>query len=150
MKSFVAALAIGSAAAFSAKEASEIVGGLFMGLIQADDLTKIEACMQDGDVAVDDIEIAVSDFKKGGVRNYVNGFKEMGKLAQLIPNDLKTCKGMEADAKRMEEWAKQFEHPLTVGEKMLKNTVEHYSEVKRNVEDSIKDFKAKEYYKFGQ
>jgi hypothetical protein len=133
-----------------AKEAAEIIAGLMMGVVQSDDLAAIEACMQDGSNVLPEIQEAVSDFEKGGVTNYVKGFEAVVKISKVLPADLKDCKAISGDLERMEKWAAQFKHPWTVGEKILKNTVEHFTEVKNNVEKAVTDYKGAQYYNFGE
>jgi len=83
---------------------------------------------------VPEIKSAVANLKKGGVSNYIKGFEQVVKISEQVPTDLKDCKSITADVAKMESWAVQFKnHPLTMGEKVLKNLVSNFKEVDDNV-----------------
>ena len=130
-------------------EVEQFVAGIVFGLIQKDDLTKIQACLTDAGTLETEIEAAVTDFSKGDLTDILAGIEIVGKVIQELPADLGDCKGMETDIARIEAWAAIFSDPTKLVQTLLTNVVSHFSEIATDSTKIVSDFKAAAYYNSG-
>jgi len=56
------------------------INGLMTGLVQDDDLEKVEICVKDTESLEPTIIAALADLKKGGIHNIIEGAKEIGEV----------------------------------------------------------------------
>ena len=110
-------------AAFSAKELEMFLGGLFKGLLQDDHLDQITACLKDEQTLQQEMTEAVSDFEKKDLMDIVAGVKIVGSILTQVEGDIVDCKGMEGDAKRIENWAQIFKNPKELVSTIFNNAL---------------------------
>ena len=122
----LAAVTLSQYAGFNVKEVEYFVGGLFMGLIQKDDLTEIETCLTDATTLSTLITKAFASFMEKSVEGAIQGIEEIGEALVQIPGDLQHCEGMQQDISRVEAWAGQFKNPTAIVPKIAKNVMLHY------------------------
>ena len=139
------ALVIASAVTMNLPEVEQFLAGLILGLIQKDDLAKIQKCLTDGTGLASEISTAIADFEKGDLADIIAGVEEVGKIIQELPDDLGDCKDMSADIQRIETWAQIFKHPEQLIETLTTNIIKNFSEVTGDIGKIEADFKAKNY-----
>ena len=132
------------------QDVGQFLGGLVWGLIQKDDLSKIQTCLNDCQDIQKDVTEAVNDFKKGDLQDIIAGIQLIGKVALTeLPHDLQDCKGMESDVQRIESWATQFLHPGTMIPKIIQNVITHFQQIMGDVSKVDSDFTAHNFYNAG-
>ena len=136
--------------AINIQEAEEILGGLLYGLIQKDDLSKIELCLKDADVVEQEINEAVEDFMKGDVTDILAGVTVIGKLIQELPVDLKDCQGMESDIARIEKWGEIFTDPTQLMQTVVQNLLTNYGAIFGDITKTSGDIAKADYYTAGE
>ena len=109
---------------------NEFINGLFLGLIQKDDLANIQTCMKGVDVTTltQELQTSLVDFKEMNVGTIVAGAKVVGKIIQKIQTDLGECEAMAADVAKIKAWANIFNDQEKLNELLMKNT-EHYMDL---------------------
>lgn len=90
--------------AISIQQAEEFVGGIIYGLIQKDDLKRIETCLTDADQVEKEVNEAIQDFMKGDVASILSGIEVIGTLLTELPEDLKDCQDVQGDITRISNW----------------------------------------------
>ncbi len=93
------------------EEVIEFVAGLINGFVGHDDLPELQKCMTDAKTLAPEIEDVINDFKSGDPQKIIAGIEEIGTIIGQLPGDLANCKDIQDDLKRIETWAKIFEHP---------------------------------------
>ena len=148
---------IGAAAGFYAlknfgmdvNDVEQFVAGLIYGLIQKDDLTKIQTCLKDASGLETEIEQAVADFSKGDITDIMAGVELVGKIIQELPTDLGDCQAMQDDINRIEAWAQIFSDPTKLVQTLLTNVVAHFSQISADASATVTAFKSADYYHAG-
>ena len=136
--------------ALTGSDVVNIVGGLVQGIIQKDDLSILQQCMQNAETLTTEIEVAVADFEKGGLEGYAQGLMEVSKIFKEIPQDLANCQAMGSDLTKLEEWAKIFLTPTTLIKVVSGNLIWHYKEITTDISNAVADYNAAKYFEFGE
>ena len=110
-------------ASFTIPELEAFIGGLFLGLVQDDHLDTITKCLKDEATLQNEMTEAIADFEKKDLMSIIAGVKLIGDMMTQIEGDITDCKGMDADAKRIEAWAEIFKHPTELVETVLSNAM---------------------------
>lgn len=90
--------------AMSAGDVEQFVSGLIFGLIQKNDLQKIQQCLSDADSIADKLTNVIAEFKAGDVADIIKAIGDIGGIIEGLPNDLQDCKDMQPDIQRIEKW----------------------------------------------
>ena len=64
----------------SVNDVENFIAGLIYGLIQEDDLAKIQQCLTDADTLENEIVEAFNDFSKGDVASIMSGIEVVGEI----------------------------------------------------------------------
>ena len=135
--------------AINIQEAEELLGGLIYGLIQKDDLSKIEVCLKDATTVEAEVNEAVQDFMKGDVQDILAGITVVGKLIQELPADLGDCQGMQADIARIEKWGEIFTDPTKLMQTVVQNLLTNYTKIFGDITKTSGDIAKADYYSAG-
>ena len=146
----VALLATSKLTAFTPEDVEQFLGGLVMGLIQKDDLTKIEQCLTDAGGLESEMEEAIQDFMKGDLSDIIAGVEMVGKIIQELPTDLGDCQSMQADITRIEAWAQIFTNPTQLVETLITNTIANFSDITADISKTSQDIAAGDMYNTGE
>ena len=143
------ALMLSQQVALSPDDVVQFLGGLVFGLIQKDDLSKIQTCINDCQDLQKDITTAVEDFEKKDMADILAGIEEVGKVIQEFPADLGDCQGMQADVTRIENWAKIFNDPSKLVQTILVNVVQHLGDIIGDITKMSGDIGSNNWYNAG-
>ena len=131
-------------------QVEELLGGLIFGLIEKDDLKEIETCMTDTDKVVEQVNEAVGDLMKEDVKDIINGVQILATIAAELPEDVKDCKGMEADATKLSNWAKGLAaDPAKTASMVATNVIKNFSGILDDINKSSSDISSGDYYTAG-
>lgn len=119
------------------------------GIIQKDDLSEIQACLTNAESLQTEIAAAVHDFSQGGVENYIDAVKQIGKIVQQLPTDLSSCQNIQGDLTKLEQWAAIFGHPVELAERLASNVFSHFKEIEGDVTTALSDWDSAKYFDFG-
>merc|ERR1712166_908262 len=108
-------------AAVSVPELEQFLGGLFFGLLQDDHLDKIKLCLTDAKSVETEMLEAVADIQKKDLMDMIKATKIIGTIVTQVHGDITDCKGMDADAKRIEKWAAIFKNPTELAQRVFAN-----------------------------
>ena len=75
----------------------QIVDGVLRGAINAEGFTDIAKCLDDVEHVLGDAQTAVTDFKKGGASNVIDGLKAVGDLLQTVKTGMSDCTATKGD-----------------------------------------------------
>jgi hypothetical protein len=115
-------------------DVENFINGLFTGLVQDDDLTKVQACLKDAKDFKADMTEAIADFEKKDIADIIAGAKVMYDLLQHVDADIADCKGMEDDAARIKKWSEIFNNPQQLFQTILANAAANMSGLKADIE----------------
>lgn len=131
-------------------EAVDITRGILMGAIQAEGLDNIESCINDTVQIIDNVEVAIDDFKKNTASATLDGLEHLAHALIGIKDEIHDCEGVTADWAKLEAMAAIFASPASfayhVGKDLIVNGVQIY----HDVSDSVTQFDAKSYEPFGE
>lgn len=153
----LAEVSLGKASALGGKqtspaltEALDITRGILMGAIKAEGLDNIESCINDTVQIIDNVEVAIDDFKKDTASATLDGLEHLAHAIMGIKDEIKDCKGVTADWAKLEKMAAIFASPASfayhVGKDLIVNGVQIY----HDVADSVTKFEDKSYEPFGE
>ena len=60
------------------QQLEEFIAGLIYGLVQDDELTEIEACLQGGSQLEQQVTDAIADLREGDLKDIIDGIELMG------------------------------------------------------------------------
>ena len=129
--------------------AADFVAGFVFGMTADNHLTEVEQCFTGGELMYHEIEAGIADIKKGGWNEDVQAALEFGLVALQVPGALKTCKGMSADVKAIEQWATIFTNPTELAATVSKHYLFHKTEIKADIATLETDFHAHSMFKAG-
>jgi len=146
----VSAVGAGKKVSPTVVEAFDITRGILMGAIKAEGLDNIENCISDTVQIIDNVEIAIDDFKKDTASATLDGLEHLAHAIMGIKSEIQDCKGVTADWAKLESMAAIFASPASfayhVGKDLIVNGVQIY----HDVADSVDKFEAKSYEPFGE
>ena len=135
--------------ALNVTELVQISEGIVVGALQQEGLGDITACLQDAEVIGRDIYAAVEDFEKKTYDGVKDGIIELGQAIEGIGKALGDCKSIEKDVSKLIQMAAVFKSPISfawhLGKDLIVNGVQIYHEINQ----SITEYKAAQYYDFG-
>ena len=141
--------AAGILAAFSADELKQFLGGLFKGLLQDDHLDNIMTCLSDEQTLEKEMTEAISDFEKKDLMDIVKGVQIIGTMMTQVEGDIVDCKGMETDAKRIENWAQIFKHPTELVQTIFANALTNRQGLANDIAEVSADAASGDYNDMG-
>ena len=143
------ALAAFTSQAIPVTGVAEAIAGLMNGIIQVDDLTEIQQCIQNSESLATDIEAAIADFKEGNFQGIIQGVEKVGSIITELPTDLSNCENIQGDITKLEQWATIFEHPTELAEQVAENLLEHYNTIFGDISTGLADYNKGDYFDFG-
>jgi hypothetical protein len=128
----------------------QIVEGFLKGAVEAEGLTDIEHCIQDAEGVISDATTAVKYFEKKDLNDIVKGFKSLADMIKVVKQGMQDCGHLTNDLAKLEKIVATYTSlpafAWHVGKSLLVNGVEIY----HDIDSGIKDFKAKNWEKFGE
>ena len=131
--------------AMSAGDVEQFVSGLIFGLIQKNDLQKIQQCLSDADSIADKLTNVIAEFKAGDVADIIKAIGDIGGIIEGLPNDLQDCKDMQPDIQRIEKWGQIFTHPSQLISTITQQVLMHYADIMKDVSDITTDFSSQQW-----
>ena len=89
----------------------DVVAGLIDGVVGRDDLEELKGCFKGTDDIARLLNVAVEEFKSGGVMGMSTAILETGKLIQKLPESLQRCVNISNDVQRFVSWSSIFLKP---------------------------------------
>jgi len=123
----------------SKEEILLFMNGLIAGLIQDDDLEKVELCITDADALEPLILSAITELKKGGISNIIAGAKTISEILAAGQNDLSQCEAMKADWVRIESWSKIFKNPSQLLQTVVQNAISNRAGIAADISELKQD-----------
>lgn len=74
--------------ATNVQKAFDISYGILLGAVKAEGLDNMDTCFSGPPQIIDAAELAIKDFKAGGVDNIVHGLKELAVLTKMMQQEL--------------------------------------------------------------
>ena len=136
--------------AFQPAQVEQFMAGLIEGLIQEDDLSKIQTCFTDATGVEHKMMEAIGDFMKKDLEDIIKGVKVVGEIVQEMPTDMADCKSMSSDIARIEAWAQIFKQPKALVELMVKNVIANFNPIVTDIESTAADIGSGDCMKAGQ
>lgn len=135
------------------EEAIEVLEGILVGAFGPVG-KEVRTCIKDGEVIFKDIESAIGHLEnavsKHSKTELIAGLKSIAAALKLVPEEVKDCKALPTVVKDIEKIVAEFSNPvelvIEVGEKILWHGISIF----RDVDNSVKDWKAHQYYKSGE
>ena len=142
-------VALAHMTAFNVKDVEQFVAGMVFGLVQEDDLTKIEACMKDAGNLEVDVEEALSDFMKGDIKDIIAGVQVVMRIVEELPADLGECKDMQSDLDKIEAWIAAFTNIQHLIETLTTNLVKNFIDIETDIVKCSEDISVGDMYTAG-
>ena len=125
-------------AAYGPAETEQFLEGLFIGLVQHDDMDKIQTCIKDttnmsANLSAGVVELEAELKNNLNTRGFIRGVKDIGKLITDAEGQLKSCEGIEDDMKRIEVWDRVFYNPETLAWTLMANSWGKHAALMENV-----------------
>jgi len=133
----------------SAIEVEQIVEGILRGALDAEGFTDITQCMNDAETVISDVELAVGDFKKGGVSNIVDGLKQVGDILEGVQKDMSDCSSIKADWGKMTTMIASFKSPWSFAYHTGKDLVVNGADIYQEIDAAVSDYDQGQWEQFG-
>ena len=128
---------------------TEFIGGVLDGLIQDEDFSNINQCVNDGTSIGYIIDDAFTHFEKGDSQDIVRGLQIIGSIMANLPDTLKDCQLAQKDLDRIEKWAQIFKNPTNLTETIVKNTINNFAQIQADISVATSEFKQGDYLDSG-
>ena len=92
---------------------------------------------------------AVSDFEKKDLMDIVAGVKIIGTMLTQVEGDIVDCKGMETDAKRIENWAQIFKNPKELVQTVFANALSNRQGLANDIAEVATDASSQDFNDMG-
>lgn len=96
------------------------------------------------------VEEAIADFKKENISGVKSGIEMIGTIVQQLSTDLTDCEKIVADTTKLEDMAKTFKSPWSFAYHVGKDLIVDGSDIFHEIEESITNYDAGQYYEFGE
>ena len=144
------AFLLGKKSGFNPQDVEDFLAGFIKGVINENDLDKIEVCLKDASSLETELEQAITDFKNGDITHITEGIMIIGKMVQELPTDLGDCQAMQADLTRLESWAAIFSNPKALAAALAKNVPSNMSNIEQDIIKLMADVKTDEMFYAGE
>ena len=149
MKSFIASLLAAGAVATTWEQDTQIVGGVFWGILEKEDLPEIELCAKDADIFSTQILHAFQLIAAGDIKDIEAGIKLIAGSVRVIKGIMDECAQTSEDLATFEDWASIFLHPKILVPTVKSNLKSHLPALTLDLKKARKDLKNEEYFAFG-
>lgn len=136
--------------ATNAQIAFDISYGVLLGAVNAEGLENMSTCFSGPPDIINAAEVAIKDFKAGGVDNTIHGLKELAVLVTMMKQELAACKGVTADWKKLEAMASVMSSPTAFAYHVGKDLLLNGHDIYDDIETGITDYDAGKWEPFGQ
>ena len=128
----------------------DFVAGFVYGMTGDNNLDEIQKCFQGGELVAEEVEIGISDIKKGGVDNDIQAGIQFAMAVTQMPAALKTCENMDENIAVIEDWASVFENPKELAKKLAMHYAMHHAKIQDDIKTLETDWDSQDYFKAGQ
>ena len=142
-------MATGYSYSSSILEAEQFIAGMIYGLVESDDLAEIETCLNNASEIKDDVDIVIADMSSGDKAKIFAGIQELGKIVLALPNDLKDCKSMDEDIKRITAWGAIFDDATVFFTTLMGNVFKNSTKIIADITKCTDDMGKGNYYNAG-
>ena len=128
-----------------------MLAGIVFGVIDKNNATEIETCLQDGKGEAELAYDAFTHIEQGTKEELVTGFSELASVVEALPATLTQCKSIASDVAELQSWAAAvLEVPTADLQATIKaNCLSHAVALTLDVRKSRKLWVAEEYFQFG-
>ena len=137
-------------AATNLQIAVDISYGILLGAVQAEGLDNMDTCFSGPPEIISAAEVAIKDFKAGGVDNVVHGLKELAVLATMMKQEVAACKGVKADWEKLEKMAAVMSSPTSFAYHVGKDLLLNGHDIYDDIESGITEYDSQEWEPFGK
>eukprot|EP00347_Sterkiella_histriomuscorum_P001536 403371660 len=127
---------------------AKFVEGFLYGVINHE-FHNIDQCIADVGRIAQNVEIAVTNFKKENFSGIKAGLLEIGQAVKLIPTAVNDCKQVTQDLSKLVKMAEVFAHPLSLIYHVGKNLILNGVDIFKKIADALIAYGAKDYFSFG-
>ncbi len=149
MKSYALALLAASVAATTWEQDSEILGGVFWGIMQKESWDQFEVCAQDADIFATSILHSFQLMAQGDIKSMEAGIKLITQTIASIPIYTLNCHSMHQDMVEFEQWASLFLDPATAKTTIKSNLKKHLPALTLDLKRAKKDLANEQYFQAG-
>ena len=121
-------------------EVTHILAGFIYGMTTDNHLTELEACYAGSHDMEQEIVKSISDFKRGGWDNIVQGVLQLLLVALQLPQELHTCENMQDDLAMIEAWGHKFTEIGSLVPQLSKHFLFHKAEIFSDINTLKTDF----------
>ena len=115
----------------------EITMGFLQGFVARNKLTTVTACLDDIEGIIQSVEDIIDEFKSLNPSKIVDGIRKLIKIIQDGLGDVDTCKAMNTDLIKVEDWAKNVvTHPDDIVNHVLANISDLIGMISKAIADS--------------
>jgi hypothetical protein len=132
------------------QKAFDISYGILLGAVKAEGLDNMDTCFSGPPQIIDAAELAIKDFKAGGVDNVVHGLKELAVLVTMMKQELQACKGVTADWKKLEKMAAVMSSPTAFAYHVGKDLLLNGHQIYNDIESGIENYDVQKWEPFGE
>ena len=132
------------------KDIIQTFEGLIEGIEMNLNLTQVIPCIKDSLTIGEDLEHAIADIVKKDEKDVLKGLKEIGEAFVALPNAIKICMGDIHQVTKLVELLKSFKSPTSFAYHVGKDIIVNGAQIFDEIENAIKDFKAKNFKGFGK
>lgn len=129
---------------------TNLVTGLLDGLVQDNDFDKIKPCLKDAEIIEQDVDEAITDFKKKDITDIIAGVSALGKMIATVETDFTDCKGMGPDLQRIKAWSAIFKNPIKLFQTVFSNSLMHINELHTDIGNIISDAETQKFHDLGE
>jgi len=117
-----------------AKNGALLIKGLLEGLVHGE-FPDLDTCVTNSEYILEDVEMAVADFKKKDLQDIMKGITLVGQAIRDLPADVAQCKSCTGNIDAIKQWAQIFKHPLDLVKVMIPNVMANESQIFGDIKD---------------
>ena len=112
-----------------------VLNGVFTVFTKANHFDELYSCYHDTVTDVNDISIAIEDFKKKDTTSILDGILHIGNFLVNLQKTAKDCTHMKDDLHRLITWVQEFNDPKAIMNKVWANILANYSSIISNLDN---------------
>ena len=111
------------------EKAKRILNGIFTILTSANHFDELAHCYRDVVTDIEDLTIAVEDFKTKETTAILDGIMHVGDFLVNLPKSTQDCTHMQDDLHRLVDWAKGFKDPKLIMNEVWTNLTTNFAHI---------------------
>lgn len=121
-------------------EALAITKGVLLGAVKAEGLDNMETCLTGPEIILNDVQIAIKDFKGDNAADTLDGLKHLAVAVAEMKDEIAACEGVTGDWAKLAKMVAIFDSPASFAYHVGKDLIVNGEDIFNEVADSIEQY----------